>query len=186
MTEVEGKKPIALAAGEKSSLIMIYSQTSLIRGEVVTTQAMRVSTWLRTPAAPEYMQIFNAHIFLQGVSATSQSYIFPEYYLPTNLVSAYHLVPPAADPIDYDPSEPNRKMEAVTILVGGFKFNGNLRMASLTDLSKYLNLIHETYMSVYDVDITNPGMPGMGLIHVPIVLVRNRSISVAARAGTAL
>ncbi len=186
MTQVESKKPIVLAAGEKSSLIMIYSPTNLVRGEVVTTQAMRVSTWLRTPAAPDYMQIHNAQLLLQVVSGPAQSFFFPEYYLPTNLVSAYHLVPPAADPVDYDPSEPNRKMEAVTILVGGFKFNGNLRMASLTDLSKFLNLTHETYMSVYDVDISNPGIPGMGLIHVPMVLVRSHSVSIAARVGTAL
>ena len=186
MTQVESKKPIALAEGEKSSLIMVYSPINLVRGEVVTTQAMRVSTWLRTPAAPDYIQIFNAQILMQGISGPAQSFFFPEYFLPTNLVSVYHLVPPAADPVDYDPSEPNRKMEAVTVMVEGFRFNGNLRMAGQTDLSKYLNLSHETFISMYDVDISNPGIPGMGLIHVPMVLVRNHSVSIAARAGAAL
>ncbi len=186
MAQAEEKKPIKLAAGEKSSSIMLYSQTSLVRGEVVTTEAMRVSTWLRTPAAPEYMHIYNAQVLLLGVSGPAQSIFFQEYYMPTSLVSAYHLVPPAVDPVDYDPSEPNRKLELVTVLVGGFRFHGSLRMASKTDLSKYLDLSREPFISVYDVEITNPGIPGMGLIHVAMALVRSRMVTVAARVGTAL
>jgi hypothetical protein len=184
MTRIEAKKPLVLAEGEKSSLIMAYCPPSLVRGEVVTAQAVRVSTWLRTPAAPEYLQIHNAQVLLQAASGPAQSYFFTEYHLPTSQIYAYHLVPPAADPVDYDPSEPNRKMEAVTVLVGGFKFNGNLRMASLTELSKYLNLSHETFVSIYDIEITNPGIPGMGLIHVPMALIRNRAVSFASRVGT--
>jgi hypothetical protein len=186
MTQVEGKKPVALAEGEKSSLLMIYSPASLVRGEVVTAAAVRVSTWLRTQAAPEYLQVHNAQVLLLGVSGPGGSINFQEYYIPTSQISAYHIVPPASDPLDYDPSEPNRRMEAVTILVGGFRFNGKLRMAGQTNLNKYLDLSHEAFMSLYDIDITNPAMPGMGLIHVPMALVRSRAVTVAARVGAAI
>jgi hypothetical protein len=186
MAQAEVKKTIALAVGEKSSSIMLYSSTNLIRGEVVTTEAMRVSTWLRTPAAPEYVQIHNAQVLLLGVSGPAQSLFFQDYYIPTSQVSAYHLVPPAVDPFDYDPSEPNRKLEPVTVLVGGFRFHGSLRMAGQTDLSKYLDLTREPFITVYDVDIANPSIPGMGLIHVAMALVRSRAVTVAARVGTAV
>jgi hypothetical protein len=37
-----------LSPDEKSTLVMIYTQNMLVRGEVVTRQGVRVSTWLRT------------------------------------------------------------------------------------------------------------------------------------------
>jgi hypothetical protein len=186
MAQAEGKKSITLAAGEKSSSIMLYSPANLVRGDVVTAEAMRVSTWLRTPAAPNYLHIYNAQVLLLGISGPAQSIFFQDYYMPNNQISAYHLVPPAVDPVDFDPSEPNRKMELVTILVGGFRFNGSLRMAGQTDLSKYLDLSREPFISIYDVDIINPGIPGMGSIHVAMALVRSRVVTVAARVGTAV
>src|SRR5512135_3010900 len=99
MTQVEGSTPTVLAPGFKSSSIMIYNQTYLLRGEVVTPEAMRVSIWLRSQGAPEYIHISNAHVFQQGMSGPAQSRVFKEYHFPTSMVDAYHLVPPATDPI---------------------------------------------------------------------------------------
>lgn len=183
MAQIESKLPIAITENEKISTIMLYCPTLLVRGEVVTTQAMRVSTWLRTQAAPDYMHIHNAQVLLLGSAGPAQSIFFQEYFIPTSQVSAYHLAPPTADPVDYDPSEPNRKMEPVTVLAGAFRFNGVLRMASQTDLSKYLDLTRESFTSLYDVDVTNPSIAGMGTIHVKMALVRSRTVTFAARPG---
>ena len=180
MDQVEGSKPIELTPGNKSSTIMIYNQTHLVRGEVITPEVVRVSTWLRTQGAPEYIHIYNAHIFQQGISGSAQSMSFSEYYFPTNLVSAYHLVPPAADPLDYDPSEPNRRVMPVKVLIGGFSLNGNLRMTINTSLSRFLNVDREPFISLYDIEISNPAIPAMGIIHVPFALVRNRSAIMAS------
>jgi len=180
MTQVEGSNPIILAPGDKSSSIMIYNQTHLVRGEVVTPEAIRVSTWLRTQSAPEYIHIYNAHVYQQGISGPAQSRSFHEYYFPTNLVSTYHLVPPATDPLDYDPSEPNRKVMPVMVLIGGFSLNGNLRMTINTSLSRFLNVNREPFISLYDIEISNPAIPEMGAIHVPFALIRNRSVMLVA------
>ena len=51
-----------LAADEKSSLVMVYTRTLLMRGELVTKQGVRVSTWLRTDGAPEYLHVINAQV----------------------------------------------------------------------------------------------------------------------------
>lgn len=181
MTQEEGSNPIVLAPGNKSSSIMIYNQTHLVRGEVVTPESMRVSTWLRTQSAPDYIHIYNAHVFQQGISGPAQSRSFPEIYFPTNLVSAYHLIPPATDPVDYDPSEPNRKVMPVMVLIGGFSLIGNIRMTINTSLSRFLNVNREAYISLYDIDISNPAIPAMGVIHVPLALIRNRSVMLSAK-----
>jgi len=181
MTQVEGSNPIVLAPGNKSSSIMIYNQTHLVRGEVVTPEALRISTWLRGQGAPDYIHIYNAHVFQQGLSGPSQSKSYREYFFPANQVSAYHLIPPASDPVDFDPSEPNRRAMPVMVLIGGFSFNGNLRMTVNTSLSRFLNVNRETFITLYDIEISNPALPAMGVIHVPMALIRNRSVMLVAR-----
>ncbi len=53
-----------LAAGEKATLVMAYTETMLVRGEVITTENIRVNTWLRTAGVPEYMHILRAQILI--------------------------------------------------------------------------------------------------------------------------
>lgn len=43
-----------LSADEKTALVMIYTHNSLLRGNAVVKESIRVSTWLRTEGAPEY------------------------------------------------------------------------------------------------------------------------------------
>ncbi len=90
------------------------------------------------------------------------------------------MAPPAADPPDYDSSEPNRKMEPITIQLGSFRFNGNLRMATQSTLGKYLDTARESFFSLYDVDVSNPLLPSMGVMHTAQVTIRLNSVIFAA------
>lgn len=151
--------------------IMVYTPNLLARGEVATLPAIRVSTWMRTQAAPEYLRLMQANVLVSGLGGM-QNLSYDEFILPAEQVIAYHIVPPTADPLDYDQSEPNRKLEPVTILVGSFKFKGSLRMATQSNLWKFMETARQNWTSVYDVEITNPGLPSMGVLKVPLVLVR--------------
>lgn len=117
-----------LADDEKTTLVMIYTKDALIRGEVVTkTSVMVVSRWLRTDSAPNYIHLLRAQALYFG-GAGIKTFNFAEMYVPTNEVIAFHLAPPAADPLDYEPNEPNRIMEDVTLIVGAFLFKGKVRI----------------------------------------------------------
>jgi hypothetical protein len=156
---------------DRKTPIMVYTSSSLARGTVTTLPVIRVSTWMRTQAAPDYFKLAQANVITAGIGGT-QNLSFDELLIPTAQVIAYHIQPPAADPVDYDPSEPNRKLEPVTVLIGNFRFNGSFRMASQSYLSKYLETAREAWTSLYDVDISNPGLPAMGTIHVQMALLR--------------
>jgi hypothetical protein len=161
---------------------MIYTLTTLTRGEVVTKEAVRVSTWLRTQGAPEFVPLYNAHVLIFGGVGPIQTMTSSEYFIPLSHILAFHLAPPAKDTIDYDPTEPNRKMEPVTILVGAFRFNGNIRIATAVKLGKVMEIIKETFTSIYDIEISNSGMSTTSSLHVPMALVRLNAVATATRA----
>jgi hypothetical protein len=175
-------KPYTLGEYEKAATVMVYTHNSLIRGDVVVKEAIRVSTWLRTQSAPDFLHIYGAQVVLFA-GGPPQSLSFPEYHMATPQVLVFHLAPPAKDPLDYDASEPNRKMEPLTVLVGGFRMNGSVRMATATTLGKHIELAKEVFTSIYDLEISNPALPSLGVMRVPFAMVRGAAVALAARAS---
>lgn len=180
MTENNEAKPSTLAPGEKITPVMVYTANSLIRGSVISKENFRVSIWLRTAGVPDYMHFKNANVLVFGPSLQSQT--FQDYFLPTPQVAAFHLVPPASDPLDYDETEANRKMEPVTVLLGSFRFNGQVRMSAQTDLANHLSISRSPFMSLYNVEITNPNLQAMGVLRIPFILVRMSMVTYGVRA----
>jgi hypothetical protein len=163
-------KAYQLERDEKLTPVFIYTANMFARGEVVTKEAMRVSTWLRTAAMPEYVHLMNAQALVFGGSAPA-SITFNEMLIPSHQIGAFHMQPPAKDPLDYDESEQNRKMEPVTVLLGTFRIFGHMRMATQIDVSRNMEVNRSSFMSFYDVEISNPGLPNMGVMRVPFALI---------------
>lgn len=183
MSDTAAPKPYTLDIGEKASPVMVYTSNTLARGEVITKEQMRVSTWLRTQGAPDFVGLYDAQVLTFGSAGGIQQATYSEYFVHASQIMAYHLVPPAKEPIDYDPSEPNRKMEPIILLIGSFRFSGHLRMAAQSTLTKYLEIAHESFFSFYDVEITNPGLPAGSALKVPIVLGRLNTAILAIRSA---
>jgi hypothetical protein len=168
----------ALSADEKSTLVMVYTHNSLVRGEVVTRQGVRISTWLRTQGVPEYIHLFKPSVLYFGGSGI-KTLSYAEMYLPVSTVIAFHMAPPAADPPDYAAEEPNRVMVPLTALPGAFSFKGHLRISSLASLNTSIELAHSAWLSIYDVEVSNPSMPQMQTLHVPMILINPKQVSLA-------
>lgn len=182
MSELTAVKPYTLESYEKATPVMVYTANSLVRGEVITREAVRVSTWLRTQGAPEYVGVYGATVLLFPGAGSVQTLQFSEYHIPLSQVWALHITPPGKDPVDYDPNEQNRKMEPVTAMVGSFRFNGHLRMATQSTLVKVLEVNREAFNSMYDVEITNTLQSG-GALKTPLAVVRGNAVIFAKRAA---
>ena len=167
-------------ADEKITTVVAYSTEFMAWGSVVTKERIRVSTWLRTNAAPESVCLFNA-MLLFPESANSRPMTFPEIHIPIVKIAAFHIMPPASDPIDYDANEINRKMDLVTAIVGSFRMDGKLRISQSTDLKKYLEISRENYTPLYEVTISHPSITQMNLPKVNYVLVRQNATAFAHR-----
>ncbi len=166
-----------LTADEKTTPVMAYTENMLIRGDVISKQNIRVSTWLRTEGAPEYMHMLKPqYIFLN--STPPKMFPFAETYFPTAKVICFHMAPPAKDPMDYDETEKNRTMQQVSILVGTFIMTGTLRISSQVDMgTSIVNNSRIAWLSVYNVKMTNPNLPQMGELQVPMLLIRPTQVS---------
>jgi hypothetical protein len=177
-------KPYTLNNEDKATQVMIYTHSSLLVGEVVTKSVIRVSTWLRTPMVPQFMTVYSAQILDLTAGGNPRSLSFRELFLPSMLINAFHIRPPLSDPADYDPNEPMRKMEPVTVLVGSFRFDGNVRISSKTNLESYLDVIKEDFTSIYDIQVTPLNIPAMKPYRVPFALLRKDAVIFSPRART--
>lgn len=172
MTDNPPSFPHTLAEDEKIASIMLYLWNAMVWGEVVVKQAIRVSTWLRTNAAPEKVVMKNAKLLYTTATGSARPSSFQELIVPVRMIGAYHLIPPASDPVDYDPTEPNRVMIPVSILIGSSSINGKMRMTQQSNLQKYLDVTHESFSSIYDAEITNILLPSLGTLRVPYLQAR--------------
>jgi hypothetical protein len=175
MTQTSSTPPYTLGTDDKVAQVMAYTQNNLYWGDVVVKEMIRVSTWLRTNSAPERITLYNAKVMNVLNSTATRPVVFTELNLAVSQILAFHLVPPAKDPLDYDPTEPNRKMEPVSLLVSSFRIDGVLRLSSRSSLAKFLEVTRENYSGVYDAKITSTVLSALGTISVPFLLVRQET-----------
>lgn len=168
----------SLLPDEKTTPVMLYTAAGAIRGELVTKSAVRVTTFLRTEGAEGHLRLLRAQMLLFYGGPHSQS--FTELSWPTCDILAFHLLPPAVEPLDYDESEKNRVMQPVMLLVGTFHFAGKLRISSASDLATSLAAVRTGWMSVYEVSIKNPLLPQMNPLQVPMAVVRPARVGLAS------
>jgi len=164
-----------LAPDEKTALVMLYTHNMLVRGEIVIKESLRVSIWLRTQGVPNYIHLHNPNVILLG-GTPPKSLAYSEVFVPTAEVIGFHLAPPAHDPLDYDASEANRRMQPVDMLVGSFMLKAKLRISTQTELETFLDVSRSSWTSVYEVDITNPYLPQFN-VHTPMMLVNPNHVS---------
>ena len=161
---------------EKTTPVVVYARNKLIQGELVTNENVRVSIWLRSQGLPNYIHLLKAKIlFFAG--SPPKSLTFNEYYYPTERIIAFHLAPPASDPLDYEPDASDRALVDVNLILGEFMLRGKIRISTRADFATGLEVSHMTWLSVYQAEITNPFLPQIPVIHVPMLLVNPRQVS---------
>jgi len=160
-----------LKPDEKTTPVILYTKESVIRGEVVTKQSiLRISIWPRTDGVPKYMHLLNAQLLVIG-GGPGKALSYSEIFYPTGELIGFHIVPPTEEALDFDPTEANRMMVDVDAIVGTFIIKGKMRISTQTDVGNSLEVARISWMSLYDALITNPHLPQMQSLHVPMVLV---------------
>ena len=166
-----------LRPDERTTPVMLYTQESVVRGEVVTKESVhRINIWLRTDGAPKYMHILKPQVLVFGGTPV-KALSFSEIFYPTMQLIAFHTLPPTEEPLDYDASEANRMMEPVDVIVGTFVMKGKIRISTQTEVGVSLEVARVSWMSLYDASITNSYLPQMPQIQTPMVLVNPNHVA---------
>ncbi len=158
-----------LAADEKTAMVMVYTHNTLVRGEVVIKETLRVSIWLRTQGVPNFIHLFKPQVVLFG-GTPPKSLAYSEMFIPTADVIGFHIAPPEQDPLDYDASEANRMMQPIDMMIGSFLLKGKIRISTQTDLATNLDVSRAAWLSIYEAELTNPYLPQFS-VQVPMLLV---------------
>jgi len=168
-----------LRPDERTTPVILYTKESVVRGEVVTKESVhRVNIWLRTDGVPKYMHLLKAQVLVFG-GGVGKALSYPELFFPSAELIAFHTLPPIEEPLDYDTSEANRMMAEVDVLAGTFIMKGMVRISTQTEIGVSLEVARTLWMSLYDVTITNPHLPQMQLLKVPLVLVNPARVAFA-------
>ena len=160
-----------LRPDEKTTPVMLYTASALVRGEAVSKQNVhRVNIWLRSDGAPKHMHILKPQVIVFG-GMPVKPLSFSEIFFPTSQLIAFHTLPPTDEPLDFDPDEVNRVMQDVQVLVGTFVVKGKIRISAQTELATSLEVARVSWMAVYEAEIVNPYLPQMPPVRVPMMLV---------------
>ena len=166
-----------LKPDEKSAPVMLYAQNIVIRGEAVVKQILpRLNIWLRTEGAPKYIHMLKPQVLVFGGSPP-KALSYSEIFFPTSEIIAFHTLPPLEEPLDYDPNEANREMDVIELLVGTFVMKGKIRISTQVEVATSLETARISWMSVYDVWVTNPYLPQMPALQVPMILVNPNQVA---------
>jgi hypothetical protein len=160
-----------LSPEEKASVVMAYTQSGLIRGEIVLREGVRVNTWLRTEGAPDYIHLYKSQ-WIQVSGGPLKPLTYSEVILPASIVLGFHIAPPAQEPLDYDERESNRISASLTVLMGMFVVKGKIRISAKSDIATSLQISHAQWLSVYDAEVSSPQLTQMPPFAVPMLLVR--------------
>jgi hypothetical protein len=164
-----------LASDEKIAMVMVYTNNMLARGEVVAKENARVSIWLRTQGVPNYIHLYKPQV-ISFIGAVPKTFSFSEIFIPTVQVIAYHLAPPAQDPLDYETGEANRTMQPVELMIGPFMLKGKIRISMATDVATSLDVMRASWMSIYEAEITNPYLQQFN-VKAPMLLVNPSQVN---------
>jgi hypothetical protein len=68
-------------------------------------------------------------------------------------------------------------MQPLDVLVGTFVMKGSIRISTQTEVGTSLEVARINWMSLYDVTITNPYLPQMPPMQVPMMLINPTHVS---------
>jgi len=171
MSATSAPRSFVVEPGDKVTPVTAYLAQGMIRGQLVCREVIRVSSWLRTPGLPDYAGLYDVTFTRTVGTGEPQVLELPEIHLPVAQIMALHLTPPAADPLDYDPNEQNRKLEPITAISGPFRFDGLLRLPGHLTVAKQMGLLREPFLMLYEVSVTSAFEPAQS-VKVPMVLLR--------------
>jgi len=155
MAETLTISPTSLKYGETTTAMMFYTDAGLIWGNIIHHEEILPSRILVGMTVPEFISVYHAKILFTQPNFISNPISHSEIHIPAKKIVGYHLMPPQIDQIDYDETEPNRKMESITAYLGAFTLRGLIRISEVTTVKSNLEVLKSEFLTLYDLVISH-------------------------------
>lgn len=153
MAEVTLTTNLDLKYGETTTAMMFYTEDSLIWGDIVHHEEVMPSRILIGTTIPEIISIYNGQIIFMQPNFISRPVSHSEIHLPVRRILGYHLKPPQVDQLDYDETEPHRRMASLTTYLGSFRIEGSIRISQITTVKSNIEVMKSEFLTLYDLEI---------------------------------
>lgn len=180
MTITTETQQFQLSTEETTTSLMFYTNQGLIWGDLVHHEQVHPGRLLTGVSTPDVITLYNAQVMFTETNYIARPVKHQELLLHENNVLAYHLTPPKEDNLDYDPTEPNRIMTPITVHVGPFLVQAQMRISERTTVKTNLEVSKAEFISVYDAEVTHPHNPNMAPIKNNLMYVRLKNCLFAA------
>ena len=143
---------------------MVYTSQGIIWGKLPHSELIQASRILLGVTIPEYVYLVEAQALFLEPNFAAKPVRHSQMMVPTNTVLGFNLMPPQKDQLDYDPTEPNRKMSPVTLYMGPLVVKGNLRISEITNVKTTVEVTKADFITLYDIEVSHPNNPKMSPI----------------------
>ena len=150
-----------LGEDEQLTGMMMYTADGIIWGKMPHHESLLPSRILTGVTIPEILSLYEAQAMFLGLNFVAKPVKQPHMMVPTATILGYHLQPPAEDQIDYDPTEPNRRMAPVTMYMGPLMVKGSMRISEISTVKASLEVMKASFLSLYDIQVSQANNPQM-------------------------
>ena len=162
------KQSYTLAPDEKATQVMIGTADTLMWGDLVTKQAVRISAYLNT-LADDYVPLRDVRIL----------FLAPKEQMAPTERSAVHIrqeeilllfVMHDEEPLPEETQ--TRRYEPIEAIIGSFQIEGSILKAPISNVQNMLLVSKATYLPLYSVTIRHVAKSWLGTFSSNFVQVR--------------
>lgn len=171
------KQSHTLAPDEKATQVMIGTADTLMWGDLVTKEAVRMSAYLNT-LAEDYVQLRDARILFLAPKEQMAPIERSSVHIRQEEILIFFLM---HDEEPLPEETPTRRYEPVEAIIGSFQMEGAILKAPISNLQNMLLVSKATYMPIHSATVRHVAKSWLGTFSSNFVQVRCERMILAAQ-----
>ena len=166
-----------LAPDEKSTQVMVGTADTLMWGDLVTKEAVRMSAYLNT-LAEDYVQLRDAKILFLAPKEQMAPIERSSVHIRQEEILIFFVM---HDEESLPEETQTRHYEPVEALIGSFQIEGTILKAPISNLQNMLLVSKSTYMPIYNATVRHIAKSWLGTFSSNFVQIRCERMILAAK-----
>ncbi|NIV39161.1 MAG: hypothetical protein GWN58_60015 [Anaerolineae bacterium] len=162
------KQSYTLAPDEKATQVMIGTADTLMWGDLVTKQAVRMSAYLNT-TADDYVPLRDAKILYLAPREQTTPIERAVVHIRQEEILLFFVM---HDEEPLPEETQTRRYEPIEAIIGSFQMEGSILKAPVSNVQNLLLVSKATYMPIYSATVRHVAKPWLGTFSSSFVQVR--------------
>jgi hypothetical protein len=166
-----------LASDEKATQVMVGTPDTLIWGDLITKEHVRMSIFLAT-LAEDFVPLHDIKILFFAPTQQMPPLERPTLYVKLEEILVFFEMH-SSEPLPEETE--TRRYEPLEIIIGSFQIEGKILKAPISTLQNTLLVSRATYIPLYEATVRHIAKPWLGTFSSNIVQVRRDRMLAAVR-----